>query len=315
MQRYVFRRLVLAIPTLIGVTLVVFGMVRLLPGDSVSLMIQDYQGYAKDLDELRTKLGLSQPFYQQYLTWVGNMLHGNFGTSLQSNRPVAEDLKVRIPVTLELGTLGLLFSLLIGIPLGIYSAVRQDHVSDYLARSGAIAMLAIPGFWLATLAITLPSIWWRWTPPLRYMTFMQDPGKNLLQMILPAAILGIGLSGGLMRLTRAQMLEVLRQDYLRTVRSKGFREQYVVLRHALKNSIIPVLTLLGLQVAVLVSGAVVLETIFVIPGMGRYLLDSINQRDYPAVQAVVVIFATVIILVNLLVDVLYAWLDPRIRYS
>ena len=315
MQRYVLRRLLLAVPTLIGVTLVVFGMVRLLPGDSVSLMLTDYRGYAQDLDDLRAKLGLSQPFYQQYLTWAGNMLHGDFGTSLQSHRPVLEDLKVRVPVTLELGVLGLIVSLLLGIPLGVYSAVRQDRISDYLARSGAIAMLAIPGFWLATLAITLPSIWWRWTPPLRYTTFTANPGKNLTQMMLPAIILGIGLSGGLMRLTRAQMLEVLRQDYLRTVRSKGFREGYVVLRHALKNSIIPVVTLIGLQVAVLVSGAVVLETIFVIPGMGRYLLDSINQRDYPAVQAVVVIFAAVIILVNLGVDLLYAWLDPRIRYS
>ena len=176
-------------------------------------------------------------------------------------------------------------------------------------------MLAIPGFWLGTLAITLPSIWWSWAPPLRYTQFIDDPGKNLSQMLLPAIILGIGLSGTLMRLTRAQMLEILRQDYIRTARSKGLAERAVVFTHALRNAIIPVVTILGLQLTVMVSGTVVLESIFVVPGMGRYLLEAISYRDYPIVQAVILIFAVLIVVSNLAVDVIYAWLDPRIRYS
>jgi peptide/nickel transport system permease protein len=193
--------------------------------------------------------------------------------------------------------------------------VRQDSFADFIARSAAIAMLAIPGFWLATLAITLPSIWFHWTPPLIYTRLQDSPGTNLKQMLLPALILGIGLSGSIMRLTRAQMLEVLRQDYIRTSRAKGLAERSVIYRHALRNAVVPVVTLLGLNMAVLISGTVVLESIFVLPGMGRYLLEALNNRDYPVVQAVVLLFAVVIIGINLLVDLLYAWLDPRIRYS
>lgn len=317
MQKYILRRLILIFPTLVGVTLVVFGMVRLLPGDAVSMMLQDYSAYsyAKDAADLRAKLGLDKPFLEQYATWVGKTLRGDLGVSLRNQTPVVDDLKRYLPVTFELGALGLIISLFISIPLGIYSAVRQDSLSDYIARSTATAMLAIPGFWLGILAITLPSIWWGWAPPLRYSQLFDDPGKNLTQMFLPAAILGIGLSGGMMRLTRTQMLEVLRQDYIRTAWAKGLKERFVIMRHALKNGIIPVVTLLGLQLSVMVGGAVVLESIFVVPGMGRYLLDAINNRDYPIVQAVILVFAAMIIFSNLLIDILYAWLDPKIRYS
>ncbi len=315
MQRYIVRRLLLTIPALLGVTLIVSAMVRLLPGDAVTLMLQDYGGSAKDANDLRDKLGLSRPFPVQYLSWLKGMLHGDFGRSLRDQSPIAHDLATHLPVTFELGLLGLLISLVIAIPLGVYSAVRQDTLSDYIARSAAIAMLAIPGFWLATLAITLPSIWFKWTPPLRYTSLQSSPATNLKQMMLPAIILGIGLSGGIMRLTRAQMLEVLRHEYIRTARSKGLGESSVIFRHALRNALVPVVTLIGLQVTVLISGAVVLESVFVLPGMGRYLLDALNNRDYPVVQAIVVLFATLIILVNLFVDLLYAWLDPRIRYT
>jgi len=315
MQRYILRRLLLTVPALLGVTLIVSAMVRLLPGDAVTMMMQDYGSYARDADDLRAQLGLSRPFPIQYATWLGGVARGDFGRSLRDQTPIAQDLGRRLPVTFELGALGLVISLLIAIPLGVYSAVRQDTLSDYLARSLAIAMLAIPGFWLATLAITLPSLWFRWTPPLRYTRLQDNPTTNLSQMLLPALILGIGLSGGLMRLTRAQMLEVLRHEYVRTARAKGLGERAVVVRHALRNAIVPVVTLLGLQVTVLISGTVVLESIFVIPGMGRYLLEALNNRDYPVVQAVVLLFATLVILVNLAVDLLYAWLDPRIRYS
>jgi peptide/nickel transport system permease protein len=322
MNRYIIRRLLLTIPTILGVTVLISALIYSLPGDAVTMMMADYQGYANNEAELRTKLGLDKPFHEQYLTWLGNVLQGDLGKSLRNQQPISEDLVKFIPVTMELGLLGLLVSLTISIPLGVYSAVKQDSMSDYVARSLAIGMLAIPGFWLATLSITIPSIWctWAsfltcWSPPLRYTQVWDDPSKNLAQMWLPALILGIGLSGTIMRLTRAQMLEVLRHDYIRTARSKGLAEYFVVFRHALKNALIPVVTLLGLQVAVVVGGAVVLENIFVIPGMGRYLLDAINSRDYPIVQALVLIFAVFIIFSNLIVDLLYAWLDPRIRYS
>ncbi len=315
MQRYILRRLLLTIPALLGVTLLVSAMVRLLPGDAVALMLQDYNSYAKDAEDLRAQLGLNRPFHEQYLGWIGGIARGDLGKSLRDQTPIRDELATRLPVTFELGILGMIVGLLIAIPLGVYSAVRQDTLSDYLARSGAIAMLAIPGFWLGTLAITLPSLWFKWSPPLRYTRLLDDPGKNLNQMILPAIILGIGLSGSLMRLTRAQMLEVLRQDYIRTARAKGLNERMTVFRHALQNAIIPVITLLGLQTTVLIGGAVVLESIFVLPGMGRYLLESLNNRDYPVVQAIVLIFAAVIIGVNLVIDLMYAWLDPRIRYA
>ena len=315
MQRYIIRRLLLVVPTLIGVTLLVSALLYMLPGDTVTMMLQDYGGYAKDVADLRTKLGLDRSFPEQYLSWLGHVARGDLGVSLRDDSSIGDEVARRLPITVELGVLGLVIALVISIPLGIYSAVRQDTLSDYIARSASIGMLAIPGFWLATLAITMPSIWWGWAPPLRYTTLAADAGKNLSQMILPAVILGIGVSGALTRLTRAQMLEVLRQDYVRTARSKGLAEIPVLVGHALKNAMIPVLTLLGLQVSVLVSGTVVLESIFVVPGMGRWLLDAINYRDYPIVQAVVLIFAVVILLSNLLVDIAYAWLDPRIRYS
>jgi peptide/nickel transport system permease protein len=314
-QRYIIRRVLLTIPALLGVSILVSGMVRLLPGDAVTLMLQDYSSYAKNADDLRTQLGLTRPFPVQYLSWFTGVLHGDLGLSLRDRTPVAQDLATRIPITFELGAFGLIIALMIAIPLGVYSAVRQDSAFDFIGRSVAIAMLAIPGFWLATLAITLPSIWFHWTPPIRYTSFQKDPITNIKQMFLPAIILGIGLSGGLMRLTRAQMLEVLRQDFIRTARSKGLKDRAVLMRHALRNALVPVVTLLGLQMSVLISGTVVLERVFVIPGMGRYLLDALTYRDYPEIQAVVLIFAIVIIFINLIVDLLYAWLDPRIRYT
>jgi peptide/nickel transport system permease protein len=312
-SQYVTRRLLLVVPTLVGLSMVVFALVRLLPGDAVTMLLQDY-AYAKDADEMRAKLGLDRPIPVQYAEWVSGVVRGDLGTSLRSKTPVATELGKRIPVTAELGAFGLIVGLLIAVPVGVLSAVRQDRAIDYLARSVAIAFLAIPGFWLGTLVVTLPSVWWQWTPPLRYTPLLEDPVKNLGHMILPALILGLGLSGGVMRLTRAQMLEVLRQDYVLTAAAKGLAEWSTVWRHALKNALIPVVTLLGLQVAVLVSGTVVLESIFVLPGMGRYLIEAVQYRDYPVIQGLNLLFATVIVMANLIVDMCYAWLDPRVRY-
>jgi len=314
MHVYLARRLLLVIPTLIGVSIIVFMLVRFLPGDAVTMLLQEYN-YGKDADELGAKLGLDRPIYVQYFEWVGGVVRGDLGTSLRSNGPVAAELVNRMPVTAELGVIAMVVGLAIALPVGIIAAVRQDTWSDYLGRSVAIGLLAIPGFWLATLVITLPSVWWGWTPPLRYTRLLDDPIKNLGHVVIPAIILGLALSGTLMRLTRAQMLEVLRQDFVRTASAKGLAERAVVVRHALKNAFIPVLTLLGLQVSILVGGTVVLESVFVLPGMGRYLLEAVQYRDYPVIQALNLIFATVIVLANLIVDLLYGWLDPRVRYQ
>ena len=315
MSRYLARRLALLVPTLLGVSIVVFVLVRLLPGDATTLMLQDAKSTAADEAALRSQLGLDQPLAVQYVRWLGTLLHGDLGQSFKSRNPVRDELASRIPVTAELGLLALLISAGLAIPIGVLSAVRQDTWPDYIARSAAIGLLAIPGFWLGTLVVTLPSVWWQWTPPLRYTQLLDDPPKNLAHVLLPALILGLGLSGGLMRLIRTQMLEVLRQDFVRTAAAKGLAEHVVVMRHALKNAFIPALTVLGLQVSLLVSGTVVLESIFVLPGMGRYLLESVQARDYPAIQGLNLLFATIIILTNLVVDLLYGWLDPRVRYT
>ena len=315
MSRYLARRLALLVPTLLGVSVVVFVLVRLLPGDATTLMLQDARASAADEAALRSQLGLDQPLAVQYVRWLGTLLHGDLGQSFKSRNPVRDELASRIPVTAELGLLALLISAGLAIPIGVLSAVRQDTWPDYIARSAAIGLLAIPGFWLGTLVVTLPSVWWQWTPPLRYTQLLDDPPKNLAHVILPALILGLGLSGGLMRLIRTQMLEVLRQDFVRTAAAKGLAEHVVVMRHALKNAFIPALTVLGLQVSLLVSGTVVLESIFVLPGMGRYLLESVQARDYPAIQGLNLLFATIIILTNLVVDLLYFAVDPRLRMS
>lgn len=314
MQTYILRRLALAVPTLIGISIIVFCLVRFLPGDVVDMLLQE-NNYGKNAEELRAKLGLDRPMHEQYLEWVAKVLRGDFGISLREGKPIGEELVRRLPVTVELGTLALILGVIIAIPIGVVSAVRQDTLVDYCFRSTAIAMLAVPGFWLATLLITFASIWFRWTPPLRYTPIWDDLGRNLAQMWIPALILAFALAGSIMRLTRAQMLEVLRQDYIRTANAKGLATVTVVFRHALKNGLIPVVTLLGLQVAIVISGTVVLESIFSLPGMGRYLLESIQYRDYPAIQAINLIFAAFILAANLIVDLVYGWLDPRVRFG
>src|SRR5262245_18783549 len=234
MSTYVLRRLVLLVPTLIGVSIVVFVLVRLLPGDATTLQLQDAKTTAADEAALRHQLGLDQPIYLQYVNWLGTLAHGDLGHSFKSRNPVADELGTRIPVTLELGLMAMILASGIAIPIGVLSAARQDTEADYVARSAAIGLLAIPGFWLGTLVVTLPSVWWQWTPSLRYTRLFDDPTKNLAQVIIPALILGLGLSGGLMRLIRTQMLEVLRQDCVRTAAAKGLAEHAIVLRHALK---------------------------------------------------------------------------------
>jgi len=314
--KYILRRLLLVVPTIIGVTILVFLLIRLMPGDVVQQISGETAFLTEEQrQELREELGLDRPMLQQYFVWMSKTLRGDLGTSLQTKVAVRTELKNRFPVTAELGLLALLLSLCVSLPIGVLAAIRQDTALDYVARSGAIAFLSIPSFWMGTLVIVLPNKWWGWAPPLMYKDLWVDPLENLYTLIIPAAIMGMALSGTVMRMTRAQMLEVLRQDYVRTAWSKGLRERTVVTRHAIKNAFIPVVTIVGLQIPVVVAGAVILESIFGIPGIGRYLLFSINALDYPVVQALNLIIALVIVLTNLAVDVTYAYLDPRIRYG
>jgi peptide/nickel transport system permease protein len=272
------------------------------------------KAYAKDIQELREKLGLSRPLYVQYLEWAGRVVRGDLGESLWTRRPVLEEIGHRLPVTLELALLALAFALVIAIPVGIVSATRQDTLRDYLARSAAILGLSVPGFWLATLLIVLPAIWWGWRPLTGFIDFARDPWGHLTQLLLPALILGIAAAAALMRLTRGMLLDVLRQDYVRTAWAKGLGERTIVVKHGLRNAIIPVVTLLGTQLPQIIGGTVIIETIFGLPGMSRFLFDAITQRDYPVIQGVNLVVVTAIVLVNLGVDALYAVLDPRIRY-
>jgi peptide/nickel transport system permease protein len=314
MRQYIIKRLLLIVPTLLLVSMIVFSLTRLIPGDVVVLMFEE-KAYAKDLDALRAKLGLDKPLYVQYATWLGKVAQGDLGESLWTKRPVMEEIVRRLPVSAELGAMAIIVALLLALPIGVLSAIRQDTVQDYTARSLAIVGLSVPAFWKATLVIVLPSIWFGWAPPLQFTSYTQDPWQHVSQFIAPAIILGIASGASIMRLTRALMLEVLRQDYIRTAWSKGLRERRVVLKHALKNAIIPVITIVGIQIAQIASGTVIMETIFGLPGMGRFLVDAIYQRDYPVVQGVNLLIASIIVGVNLVVDMTYAYLDPRIRYQ
>lgn len=313
LRRYFVKRLLVAIPSLLIASLIVFSLVRLIPGDVVTMMMEENQ-YAQDLDEMRAKLGLDRPIHVQYVQWMGHVLRGDFGQSLYTGRPVLGELATRLPVSLELGAIALLSAILMGVSIGIVSAVRQDTARDYVARSGAILGLSVPGFWLGTLVVVLPAIYLGWSPSIQYVSLEDDPVGHLVQFLVPGFLLGIASAATVMRLTRTQLLEVLRQDYVRTAWAKGLVERRVVLKHCLKNALIPVVTVLGIQVAQILSGTVIFESIFGLPGMGRYLFDAISERDYPVIQAINLTVVTTIVVVNLVVDMTYAWLDPRIRY-
>ncbi len=313
LRRYLAKRLLIAIPSLVIASLIVFTLPRLIPGDVVALMLEE-KAYAKDLEELREKLGLDRPLHVQYVEWLGRAVRGDLGESLWTRRPVLEEIGRRLPITLELALLALAFALLIAVPVGVISAARQDTLQDYIARSAAILGLSVPGFWLATLLIVLPAIWWGWRPVSEFTEFSKNPVAHVAQFLLPALILGVAAAAALMRLTRGMLLEVLRQDYVRTAWAKGLTERRIIMKHGLRNAIIPVVTLLGTQLPQIIGGTVIIETIFQLPGMSRFLFDAINQRDYPVIQGVNLVVVSLIVFINLAVDALYAVLDPRIRY-
>lgn len=317
MGAYLARRLLALLPTLVLASLIVFVTIRLIPGDVIDMMLSqnDVGADRKSREQIEQALGLHRPMAEQYVRWVGDIvLRGDLGKSLWQDEPVTQLLLARLPVTFELGLLALVFAMAIALPIGTYSALRQDTRGDYLARSFSILLLAIPSFWLATMVIVFPAIWWGWSPEVSFVRFSENPLQNLKQMLLPAAVLGASLSAITMRLTRTMMLEVLRQDYIRTAWAKGLPQRLVVSRHALRNAMVPVVTLVGLQAPLLIGGAVIIEQIFVIPGMGLLLLDAVNQRDYPLITGVFLVVGVAVMLINLLVDLSYGLLDPKVRY-
>ncbi|MBX3706941.1 MAG: ABC transporter permease [Pseudomonadales bacterium] len=315
MRAFLIRRLLALVPTLLFASLIVFGAMRLIPGDVIDLMMaQNDVSTTHDRAAIEAALGLDAPVHVQYVRWLGGALTGDLGRSLWQNTPVASQLAATLPITFELGLLALLVSISVALPIGIYSAIRQDTAGDYAARSFSLIMLAVPSFWIGTLVMVFPSVWWRWSPPLEYTPFFTDPLTNLRHMLVPAIILGLAISAVTMRMTRTMMLEVMRQDYIRTARAKGLSERVVVLVHALRNGLIPVVTLIGLQAPLLIGGAVILEQIFVVPGMGLLLLEAVFQRDYPVISGVFLVTGVGILLINLLVDLTYGWLDPRVRH-
>ena len=317
MRAYIIRRLLLIIPTLFILSILVFLSVRFIPGDVIDAMLAQMEMYVGiDREALERRLGLDVPVYVQYGRWIGNIFrHGSLGESLMGRGAVEEKIIDRLPVTIELGVMAIVIGLLIALPVGIYSAIRQDTAADYVGRSAAIIGLATPNFWLGTMVMIFPAIWWGWAPPLEWVPFTKDPLGNLGVFIIPSLILGTASAAATMRMTRTMMLEVLRQDYIRTAWSKGLKERVVIMRHAVKNALIPVVTLIGLQLPLLVGGSVIMENIFALPGLGRLMLDALNNRDYPVVSGVNLVFATAVVGINLIIDLIYPYLDPRVRYS
>ena len=325
MVSYIIRRLSLAVPTLFLVSVIIFLLVRFIPGDILDLIAMSMEGKGAKMDRaaVQQELGLDVPIFVQYGRWIGvvpqregglsGILQGDLGDSLWKRTPIMDEVLARLPVTLELGLMGVAIGLTIAVPIGVYSAVRQDSWGDYIGRSFAILCISVPGFWVATMVIVFPSIWWGYTPPILLIPFTEDPQGNLKMFIIPAATLGMVLSGVTMRMLRGTMLEVLRQDYVRTAWSKGLAENLIIRRHALKNALIPVVTLVGFQIPIMVGGTVIIETIFNLPGMGQLLWNAALNRDYPVVSGVMFIIGSVVLLNNLIIDLTYAYLDPRIR--
>ena len=335
MRAYIIRRLLLVIPTLFILTILVFLLVRFIPGDVIDI-IEGRMFYEAgqadsglDREAVERMLGLDVPVYVQYGRWMGvlptpdwmtgesrfnGLLQGFLGDSLFGGLTVRQRIVASLPVTIQLGLIALVLGQLIALPVGIYSAIRQDTPADYAGRTIAVIGMATPNFWLGIMVMIFPAIWWGWAPPLQYVSLMEDPLGNLAILIIPSVILGTALSAGMMRMTRTMMLEVLRQDYIRTARSKGLKEGATIMRHAVKNALIPMVTLVGMQLPILVGGSVIMESIFNLPGLGGLLVNGLTERDYPIVSGVNLVFASVVLLSNLFIDLLYPYLDPRVRY-
>jgi peptide/nickel transport system permease protein len=313
MAGFVARRFLLMIPTIVGISIIIFLMVRLMPGDIIDVLFAGDLTVTEEIkDEARVQLGLEGSYPEQYWNWASGVVTGDFGQSYRNAEPVSDVLWRALPITLELMILSLLIATLIGVPLGVISAVRRDSASDYASRVGGLIGISIPNFWLATLLLLFTSRVFGWVPPLEYKSFFDDPVTNLSQFVLPAISISVFTLAIVMRMVRATMLEVLGQDYVRTARAKGVQRRLVVYRHALRNALIPVVTVVGFEVGILMGGAAIVEIIFGLPGVGYVLLNAIFNRDYPLVQGATLLLAIVFVFANLLVDIVYGWLDPRI---
>jgi peptide/nickel transport system permease protein len=316
MSKYILRRLVQLAPTLIGISLLVFGLMRLLPGDVIRVLVgPELHLSDEQRASLERMLGLDAPLHIQYLRWIGGVLRGDLGVSLRNSQPVTEIIAQRFPITLELSLLSLAFSWLVAIPLGVLAAVRRRGAIEFSSQLVGLVGLSVPNFWLATMLLLFTSLYLRWQPSPLWVSFFDNPAANLQMMILPVLSLSVALVAAVMRMVRSSMLEVLGQDYIRTARAKGLNEWLTLGRHALKNAFIPVVTVMGVQLGLLLGGAVVIEQIYGLPGIGWMILNGIYQRDYTVVQGGVLFIAVAFVLINLLVDILYAYLDPRIRYE
>jgi peptide/nickel transport system permease protein len=317
MRTYLLKRLLLIIPTLLGAAALVFVIMRVIPGDVALLIFGGDQAGSvdpKQLEAMRHRLGIDQPMVVQFGTWLWGVLRFDFGTSLWTGRPVIEELLVRLPLSLELAVLATVVSVVLAIPLGMLAAVRQDSWVDYVIRVVSIGGLAIPSFWVGILIILLLVIYFGWGPPLEFTPPWVDPWANFQQMVWPVLTVGYRYAAVTTRMTRSTVLEVMREDYIRTAWAKGLQERAVVIRHALKNAMLPVITLIGTEFAFLIGGLVVTETVFTLNGVGRFVVDAVAHRDYPVVQALVFLIAFGFVVINLLIDLAYAWFDPRIRY-
>lgn len=316
MWRYIIRRLLYSLPALLLTTIIVFGILHTTPGDVIVAKLADQATLSQEsIDKLKREYGLDKPEYQQYLIWLRRIVTGDLGTSIYTSESIADTLKDRFPITLQLAIQSIIIGVALGVSVGVVSALYPDKPIDYTGRLVAIFGLAAPNFWIATVTLTALAILLGWIPPAGYRPFWEDPGTNLQQFMLPSVIIGFGLSASVMRMTRSTLLEVMREDYIRTAYAKGLAQRIIIVRHALKNAFLPVITIIGGQISGLLSGTVIIESIFALPGLGRTALDGITFRDYPLVQTIVLIFAIKVIVLNLVVDLSYAWLDPRVRYQ
>lgn len=316
MFSYILNRLLAAIPTLLGVAVITFLLMRAVPGDVVTQLVGlDANMSQERLAEMRRLFGLDLPLHVQFGQWIGAVVEGDLGSSLRTKRSVAGDLALRFPVTLQLTLMSLVVALLIAVPLGVLAAIRRGSFADYFASLFALLGLSVPGFFLAVLLILLFALVLGWLPPAGFIPLKENPWENFRHMLLPAISLGVILAGAITRILRSSMLEVLGRDYIRTARAKGLGERVVIYRHALRNALIPVITVIGLQFGSLLGGAVIIEQVFSLPGVGRFALEGINLRDYPVVQGTVLFVAAAAVFVNLLVDLMYSLIDPRIRYE
>jgi len=328
MAAYALRRLLLIIPTLLIILILVFLLTRFIPGDVIDMMLaqMNTSGTAAEMtrENLEKALGLDAPIHIQFFRWLGvapqvtgefqGLFEGSLGKSLWKNEDVIKLIVERLPISIELGIIAIITALLISFPIGIYSAIRQDTVGDYFSRSLAIIFISVPSFWVATLIFVYPPIWWGWSPPTEYIPLTKDFFGNLGQFIIPGFITGMMMGGTLMRMIRTMMLETLRQDYIRTAWAKGLKERAVIMGHALKNALLPVVTIVGSMIPLVIVGEVIMEQIFALPGVGILTFQALSQRDYPLIQGINIFLAVVVLLSNTMVDLTYAWIDPRVQY-